>query len=360
MNFKKYKEEQNNEASRFFDRDWYEWQNPDWSNTYSDSYEHYMQLGKFEDRDPSPLVDIKRYRSTIGNLNLSDDLFCQINKGIRGRAFGVYENYDDLTLSQAEFYKKIFLYNHKYRSVRSNARNLVIVQAGPGSLHNSWYDESICEFDLLINLYDPTNLSTDKGDYIYSQIGTKFTAVSKLYFENQALFDSYDFIFLLDDDIYIGTPEINKLFEICDRKNVAGAQPSLSANSHCIWDTFFNQGDTARKVNGIEIMMPVLSRDLMKLCAHHFQESVSGFGLDMLWSKIVKDKMPGRYMYVIDEVKAVHDKPIDDAGGAYYENMRRNLINPKSELWNLVTKHYLDLEFQQITPDVSTAKSKRI
>ena len=134
---------------------------------------------------------------------------------------------------------------------------------------------------------------------------------------------------------------------------MAGAQPSLSANSHCIWELFYNQGDTARKVDGIEIMMPVLSRDLMQLCAHHFQESVSGFGLDLLWAEIVKEMMPGRYMFVIDEVQAVHDKPIDDAGGAYYENMRKNLINPKAELWNLVTKYELEHTFNSVQNELA-------
>ena len=330
------------ERSKFFDKYWYGWQNPDWCVKHDTPYEHYADVGKKQDRDPSPLVDMKRYRSTIGELGLEGDLFSQINRGIRGRAFGVYENYNDLAYSQTEFLGGISVHNHKYLSERESSRFLVFVQAGPNSLHKQWYDQAECNFDLLVNLYDPTNLTLDKGDYIFSQVGTKFTAISKLYSLHEQMFDSYDYIFFLDDDIYISTADINTLFDACLRLNVAGAQPSLSANSHCIWQTFFNQGGVARSVNGVEIMMPVLSRDLMRLCASRFAESVSGFGLDLLWSKIVEENIPDRKMYVIDEVQAIHDKPIDDAGGAYYENMRRNLINPKAELWSLVVKYNLD------------------
>jgi len=345
--------EPDSNESRFFNKEWYSWQNPDWCNKFDDAFEHYLSVGKKELRDPSPLVDMKRYHSVLGDL-IGGDYFSAINQGVRDRAFGVYEDFNDLALSQKTFHDKIEIHTHKFKESNRKSKGLVFVQAGPLSLHQHWYDANTAEFDLLLNYYNPTGFDANEGDYVFSQVGTKFTAFAKLYAQYEAMFNSYEYVYLLDDDIYIDTHAINTMFDLCIRNQAAGAQPSLTQNSHCIWPVFFNQGTGIRQVNGVEIMMPVLSRELMRQCAPTFFESVSGFGLDLYISKLVQEHLSGK-LYVFDTVQAVHDKPIDDSGGAYYENMRKNLINPKAELWSLVEKYGLPINFNNTESEEAIA-----
>ncbi|NND20926.1 MAG: hypothetical protein HKO14_02455, partial [Silicimonas sp.] len=66
-------------------------------------------------------------------------------------------------------------------------------------------------------------------------------------------------------------------------------------------------------------------------------QSVSGFGLDLVWGQIVAEQ--GGRIAVLDEVSATHARPVDQAGGAYYQYLRRHGINAKAELWTMLKRY---------------------
>ena len=84
-------------------------------------------------------------------------------------------------------------------------------------------------------------------------------------------------------------------------------------------------------------MMPVFSRLALEQCALTFGRSVSGFGLDLAWGKIVRNA--GGHVAILDDVVARHARPVDQSGGAYYSYLRRHNINAKAELWALMKEH---------------------
>lgn len=330
----------------FFNASWYAWQNPDCAGC-STPFSHYAEIGRFENRDPSPMIDMRRYGEIVGDHIPPQDRLTAIARGLRGPALGVYESWTDLDRAQEHFKSAIRIVRGPDRRKGRRRRDLVFLQAG--ARRPAWFDpDAPREWDLLVNYYDAKGYDPDLGDVIVFQGGTKFTAVDTLLRSDRPFLLSYDYVLLLDDDIMPPPGGIDALFAACRRRSLDLAQMALSEASSCIWDCLHARGRSGlRRVNAVEIMMPVLSRRALSLCAPHFARSVSGFGLDLLFGKLLAGAGSANVV-VIDDIVADHLKPIDDADGAFYRMLRSRMINPKAELWRLREEHDLDLAIREV------------
>ena len=86
--------------TKWFSTDWYAWQNPDWVG-YEAPYLHYLERGRFEGRDPSPFVDVARYRQMTGVA--PGEVYDLIRAGHRAVSLGVYGGLHDLARCQRRF-----------------------------------------------------------------------------------------------------------------------------------------------------------------------------------------------------------------------------------------------------------------
>ena len=334
--------------TRYFEHNWYAWQNPDSLKNYSNPYLHYLDVGRFQGRDPSPLVDMIRYSEFIGDEINVENQYKAILKGVRSAACGVYESMDDLPKIQSDFISAISVIPHKAEIYRPCRPYLVFLQTGPQSVHRKWFSDTSRNWDLMVNYYNADGYDPGFGDYVFFQPGTKFTGIHKIWNQFHNILRQYRYILFLDDDILVSVDSLNSLFKICEKSSLDLAQMSLSKKSHCVWPVLFNkQSRGLRPVDAVEIMMPVVSRYAMQQIGDCFRESVSGFGLDLYFGKKLLNESRNN-IAVIDEVIAEHEKPIDSAGGSYYKYMRSRLINPKAELWNLITKYDLENDIYEL------------
>lgn len=325
--------------TRWFVTDWYAWQNPDWT-AFSTPYAHYCEVGRFQGRDPSPFVDVTRYRAMTGAEPAA--IPGLIRAGLRAPAVGVYEDRADLTRCQSEFRDAIEFVAHRMMPSPSDQKALVVLQAGRGLPKEQWSDAADREWDLMVNYYDAAGFQPGLGDYVLFQKGTKFTAMWQLWRHFRDVLQRYDHVLFLDDDVGTSTHDLNRLFRLCRAHDLDLAQMTLTDRSFCNWDVLFSRAGACgpRTVSAVEIMMPVFSRAALQVLAPSFSSSVSGFGLDLAWGKMVAD-MGGR-IAVLDEVAATHARPVDQSGGAYYRYMRKHMINPKAELWVLLQDYDAD------------------
>lgn len=333
----------------FFCTRWYGWQNPDWRNGYPHPYAHYLDRGCLENRDPSPFVDMIRYAQFSAAAD-GAGRYRAILAGRRSPALGVYGCVADLTAQQDRFRDAIRVMAIRPRLAAPPRRNLVVLQKGLGTWHGDWADAAR-NWDLLVNYYDARAVSTDFGELAFAQKGTKFTAMANLWRLHAEVFLPYENVLFLDDDIDVSAETLNAFFDTATALGLDLAQMSLTSDSHCIWPALFHDPSSPgyRLVNAVEIMMPMLSHRALRMLAPSFSESVSGFGLDLLWGKRVAEA--GGKAAIIDKVQAAHRKPIDDGQGAYYAYLRANMINPKAELWHLIQSHDLDLDLgDQVGP----------
>ncbi|NNL34572.1 MAG: hypothetical protein HKP35_01985 [Silicimonas sp.] len=327
------------DPTKFFNTDWYAWQNPDWSNEHDAPYLHYLQKGCGEGRDPSPFVDIEKFVEATGGRVPKERIYHLILGGLRAPALGVYEDVSDLERAQKAFLDGIHLLSHRMTCHRPPKPALVVCQAGRGARVDEWLGSEDREWDCLLNYYDAGGMRAGMGDFVVLQKGTKFTAMKLLLERFTGLFAQYSHVLFIDDDVETSAVELNRLFALCRRHDLDLAQMSLTTGSWCNWQHLYTRKGVVgpRAVSAVEIMMPVFSSRALRWIRPTLGQSVSGFGLDLVWGQIVAEQ--GGRIAVLDEVSATHARPVDQVGGAYYQYLRRHGINAKAELWTMLKRY---------------------
>lgn len=193
--------------------------------------------------------------------------------------------------------------------------NLVILRAGPGSLHREWpryLNDEDRNWDLCISWYGAEIPSyAEESEYFFHQRrDMKFTAIANLLVNQPELLE-YDNFWFPDDDLEASWRDINRLFNIFRRSMLELAQPSLSNNSN----SYVNHRVTAqvsdhylRYCDFIELMCPIFSRELLGICLPAFRGTTSAFCLDHIWGGL-QGRVPGRTA-IIDDVVVAHTRPM--------------------------------------------------
>jgi hypothetical protein len=168
---------------------------------------------------------------------------------------------------------------------------LVWVQIGHGSKFREWFKKNNeRSWDVLCNWYNFDAVDLSLGDIGFAQKGTKFTGVSKVIQNHAVIFEQYDQIIFIDDDLEFLFSDIDKVFQIADDNNLSLFQPSLTECSYCIWPDIKQQKVQHSAFNAVEIMMPGLSKDFLLNNRHFFEETISGYGLDLALGKVAAKK----------------------------------------------------------------------
>lgn len=198
-------------------------------------------------------------------------------------------------------------------------RNLVVVRAGPSSLHDQWPKDIGSDdrsWDLCVSWYGATE-SFGRDPWAEHQVlqneGHKFASLHAL-FPKGGAFWRYDHVAFPDDDLLLSWRDWNRVFAVCRRYGLHLAQPAITG--------YVNQpilhpppGSRLRFTSWVEVQTPVFSREALRLCAPTFAESRSGYGLDHVWPKLLGE--PENRVAIIDEVVAEHTRPGNTATGRY-------------------------------------------
>ena len=222
-------------------------------------------------------------------------------------------------------------------------RNLVIVRAGPASLHPDWLlHPEERNWDLVVNYFgdDPHQFRVPGVTRIDSK-GPKWPALHALFTGSTLAWQDYENVWLPDDDLATDGHSINRFFEIVTQQRLDLSQPSLS------WDSHISHLVTARNpefqlrfTNFVEIMAPCLSARMLQRCLPSFKLNRSGWGLDYIWP-LWATQMQGRCA-VIDEVAITHTRPV---GGPNYASLKAAGITPHQELQAALAQfHITDLK----------------
>jgi len=315
-----------------FDSDWYLETNPEAAKAHINPLIHYLTAGAAENRDPHPLFDTRTYREIRGFLPQQMTPLEAFLSGTQRPCAGVYPSVEELLAIQRHFLDRVTVQTLRDRRGTAS-RWAVFFQTGRSSLHPQWLTAAPKPWHLIANFYDESHHRSIDADMVLAQnLGTKFTAVYRLLEDDPHFFDRYEYVLFLDDDILVTEEAITQLFEIAESHDLKLAQPSLTLGSSHTWSVLLTRPDSLmRALNTVEIMMPLVSRDALKLGSYLFAHSISGWGLDFALGDLVNQRFgPGR-VAVIDAVSFLHAKAIDLVQGAYYRMLRENQISPLVE-----------------------------
>ncbi len=332
-----------------FEQGWYRWQNPDWSREFTHPFVHCVKSGLLNCRDPAACIDLWKLSREwkVEGRELVSRLFREI--AVHGRLEPAVASYtiEELRAHQMAFRGGIAI--EKLMDRRGKRRDFLVFVQADAAFDREFLHESR-DFDVLLNYYGgaPETLPDDV-EIAISQPGTKTTAIDRLLAVEPRLLLEYEAVFFLDNDISLGAQDIERLFWTMKEHDLDLAQPSLSAESDCIWPVFKqpNVGNGVRRVNSAEIMMPCLTRRALAEVGWAFSESISGFGVDLLLGHGMAQKGMNRAA-VIGSVVARHEKKIDDKGGEFYNFLRRKNINPKLELWFIMNRFGVRASFDYL------------
>lgn len=190
-------------------------------------------------------------------------------------------------------------------------KNLVMVAAGASSLHIPWLAHQPRNFDVLtIDFSDDARLEGLGEDYYFRGNGTKWQLVVKAAEFLGDVILHYDYIWLPDDDIFVRARDVERLFQLVAAYHLDLAQPALSR------DSFFSHRITLqvpflnyRLTSFVEIMAPVMTRQLFVRYLELMEQCSSGWGMDFLWQCDCEKN--NHRVGIIDKVKVVHTRPIN-------------------------------------------------
>lgn len=221
------------------------------------------------------------------------------------------------------------------------ARCLVIVRAGDASLHPGWTrDPATRDWDLVVSYFgdDPARFR-DAGARRVDDKGQKWSGLHAL-LTREDFWRDYDYIWLPDDDLAVEQDVVSALFARMARMQLALAQPALSWSSYYSHRvTLHHPSFTLRMTNFVEVMAPCFARPVLERCLPTFVENLSGWGLDVLWPRMLPAEP--RACAIVDALQMTHTRPV---GGPAYDKLHAAGIAAADEADALMVKYGIPLD----------------
>ena len=192
-------------------------------------------------------------------------------------------------------------------------KNLVIVRAGKNSLHKVWLEMPYTQrnWDIIVSYYDESAYEEGPcGEGVKKHYckGGKFDGLFATC-EAHPQYREYEYVWLPDDDISCAGQQVNAIFSAMREYGLVLGQPSLTFDSYFTdMGVVHAPGFDLRYTNFVEIMVPCLSTELLSYVMPLFKNSMSGFGIDRVWARLIDN--PKRKVGVIDKVQVHHTRPV--------------------------------------------------
>ena len=322
--------------SPFFYTEWYTWQYPDYV-MFPTVLDHFVCKMGGVPIEPAPFIESaillhenENYSSMLDALiALTEGKDCSVSPNLE-------DHLSELTVRQTAVHNSIR--SHYIRRRITNRRRLVWVQAGSRFSTTQWFKpDAPRSWDFMCNWYTQEGLDLRHGEIHLIQPGTKSTAIYHVLKNDPELFNSYDLLLFLDDDLAISHEDVDLLFDTATQDNLSLFQPALLPGSYGVWKDLFQQSTHgSRKITGVEIMMPGFTREALYSCRDAFAHSISGYGLDFMFSEQIQRN--GGICAVVDAVSVRHKEKIDEQDGPYYRLMRLLGIRYKLELYSVINE----------------------
>lgn len=189
--------------------------------------------------------------------------------------------------------------------------NLVVVRAGPSSLHPGWLRERRRQrnFDLHVTAFHPDAPAVEGAGTFRTEVpGSKVKGYRDFLRSRAQDVRQYRAIALIDDDIDSDADALSDCFDIGERYGLQVWQPSLTWDSYLSYAVFLqNRRFRLRFVNFIEMMCPFFTAGALQSAGPLFA-SGRETGIDLAWCR--QFDAPLRKCAVVDAVAVRHTRRV--------------------------------------------------
>ncbi len=333
-----------------FDHAWYVSQNPDWRQTHPHPFLHFLEAGLRSGRRPRPDIDMAFVRDVIRGKggSIEEAALRVFDPKRRDGDMKPPLSRQELKARQDRFYADARLRIER-EAPAGDRRRLVFVQCGKG--FDASYLSEPRDYDVLLNYFQEAD-ANGRADTVVFQAGAKTMAIRRLLDERPDLLMRYEAALFLDDDVEIGTEGIDALFAAMARERLDLAQPALTADSDSAWPFLKRPkaGSGIIRVSTVEIMAPLFTRRALERAGWAFDETVSGWGTDLILGPAVRAAFGPDSVGVVGSVAVRHARRVDTRGGAFYATLRRYGIDPTHEANRVVADFGVERYLRRLAP----------
>ncbi|SDW46657.1 Protein of unknown function [Albimonas donghaensis] len=189
-------------------------------------------------------------------------------------------------------------------------RAVVIIRIGASHRVSGWAKtpRAARDWDLVLSPYqDIPDLTEFEPDAVIPEAGGKWDALHKVLTGNPDLIDRAPLIWLPDDDIEADETTVSRLFRIAAEAGLALSQPALTPDSqisHFI--TVRNPLTRLRRTDFVELMVPLMTPDVLRAVLPEMEARPAAKGLDFIW----QDFAPEGAVGIVDAAAVGHHRPI--------------------------------------------------
>jgi hypothetical protein len=197
-------------------------------------------------------------------------------------------------------------------SNRRRHKHLVLTRIGKGHRLHALLDvePDSRTWDLAVSLYDEDiKPEVGRADFIHYYQGGKWDGIHLFFTEHPELLARYESYWLVDDDIEAKVEQVDALFAYVRAHGFEIAQPALTLDSFYSYRlTLQCPGFCHRHTNFVELMMPVLTGNVLKEVYPLFKGTRSGCGIDWMWYRFAN--RPHESVAIIDDIPMSHRRPL--------------------------------------------------
>ncbi len=221
----------------------------------------------------------------------------------------------------------------------TRAERLVVLRIGADHRCGGWAKAAKARrgWRLLLSPYDDrVDVAAFDADWVVPRAGGKWDAIHDIRRDRPDIFADAKLIWLPDDDLEAEPAAVEALFRYAETWGLALCQPALTADSvYSHYVTVENPHTTLRFTNFVELMAPLMRREVFEAAAPHMAGSGAAKGLDFVWHRAVPPPRE-RQIAIVDAAAMSHRRPL----GRHLEGRQREAgADPAAEAKAFIAAH---------------------
>jgi hypothetical protein len=167
-------------------------------------------------------------------------------------------------------------------------KRLVFTSAGDNTNFEKLWISNEKNYDIFVVYYGDNDKTfseyESKVQFITKRKGSKFQNFYFLFLNYYELISSYDYFFILDDDIIISASDIQEMFSIAERYNLSICGPSFLPESKISFlETVHKKDIFLEYTNFVEVNVPLFSKSALFNLMKVYNPILIGWGIDLLY-----------------------------------------------------------------------------